>query len=88
MQVKICGLTSVEAVEAAASAGAAYVGFVFFPKSPRNLSAEQARDLAIEVPPGIVKVGLFVNPSNGELDTVLEREGSSPLKKMLDIFKG
>jgi phosphoribosylanthranilate isomerase len=72
MQVKICGLTSADAVAAAASAGAGYVGFVFFEKSPRNVNAEQAQHLAWEVPPGIVKVGLFVNPTDDALAEVLD----------------
>lgn len=70
VSVKICGLTQLEHVEAAAQAGAGYVGFVFFAKSPRNVSIERARDLAIEVPVGIAKVALTVNASNDELDAI------------------
>ncbi|SFQ15927.1 phosphoribosylanthranilate isomerase [Roseivivax halotolerans] len=70
VRVKICGLTRVEDVRAAAEAGAAYVGFVFFPKSPRNVSVEAARELALEVPPGIAKVGLLVDPSDALLDEI------------------
>lgn len=70
-RVKICGLTRPEHVAAAAEAGAGYVGFVFFPKSPRNLSLAAARDLAIEVPVGVAKVGLVVDPSDAELDALL-----------------
>ena len=61
IRVKICGLSTPETVAAAADAGAVYVGFVFFGKSPRNLSIEQARSLAIEVPIGVAKVALTVN---------------------------
>jgi phosphoribosylanthranilate isomerase len=71
MRVKICGLTTPEGVSAAAAAGAAYVGFVFFEKSPRNLSIQAARDLAVDVPIGVAKVGLFVNPEDAFLDAVL-----------------
>lgn len=71
MRTKICGLTTPEGVIAAAEAGVAYVGFVFFAKSPRNLSIEDARNLAIDVPLGIAKVGLFVNPDDTFLDAVL-----------------
>ena len=73
MRVKICGLREPAAVEAAVAAGAAYIGFVFFPRSPRAVDPETARALAIAVPPGIAKVGLFVDPDDTTLDTVLDR---------------
>ena len=69
--VKICGLTSPEGIAAAVSAGARYLGFVFFAKSPRHVTPEQAAALASEVPLGIAKVGLFVNPDDALLQTVL-----------------
>lgn len=70
MRAKICGLTTPEAVEAAAEAGAAYIGFVFFPKSPRNLSLAEAEVLALSVPPGIVKVALTVNADDALIDDI------------------
>lgn len=73
IRVKICGLKTPESIAAAAEAGAAYIGFNFFPKSPRSVSAEVARDLALEVPPGIAKVGLLVDPDDAELAAVLDR---------------
>jgi len=45
--VKVCGLTSEEAIVAVAGAGARYAGFVFFPKSPRNLDVSRAGRLTI-----------------------------------------
>ncbi|WP_017998014.1 phosphoribosylanthranilate isomerase [Paracoccus sp. N5] len=73
VSVKICGLTEAAGLSAAVESGARYVGFVFFPKSPRHVSAEQAAALAVQVPLGIAKVGLFVNPDNAALAQVLER---------------
>ena len=70
--MKFCGLRRVEDVQAAAAAGAQYVGFVFFPKSPRNVSLDVARALALEVPVGIAKVALVVNVSDAELDALVE----------------
>ena len=70
--MKFCGLRRVEDVQAAAAAGAQYVGFVFFPKSPRNVSLDVARALALEVPVGIAKVALVVNASDAELDALVE----------------
>jgi len=71
MRVKICGLTSPAAVENAVAAGAAYVGFVFFPPSPRAQTAASARALTLVVPPGIAKVGLFVDPDDSLLESIL-----------------
>src|SRR6056297_735757 len=72
IRTKICGLTRPEDVAAAAGAGAAYVGFVFFPKSPRNVSLSQARDLAVVVPVGVAKVALVVNADDAALDAITD----------------
>lgn len=71
-RVKICGLTQAEHVAAAADAGAAYLGFVFFPKSPRNVTVPQAAALALEVPVGVAKVALVVNADDALLDQITE----------------
>lgn len=76
IRVKICGLSEPAHVQAAAEAGAAYVGFVFFAKSPRNVTPEQARDLALAAPPGVAKVALVVNATDAELDAIL---GAAPI---------
>ncbi|MGB0497691.1 MAG: phosphoribosylanthranilate isomerase [Rubricella sp.] len=72
MRVKICGVTTPEIVEIACDAGAAYVGFVFFPPSPRAVSPERARDLAVATKPGVAKVGLFVDPDDAILERTLD----------------
>lgn len=72
IRVKICGLKEPAHVAAAAEAGAAYVGFVFFEKSPRNVSLAQARDLAVEAPVGVAKVALTVNADDAFLDKLVE----------------
>jgi phosphoribosylanthranilate isomerase len=68
MRVKICGVRDVAAMSAADAAGAAYVGFVFFPKSPRNLGWDEARALAAAAPAGLCKVALTVDPDDATLD--------------------
>jgi phosphoribosylanthranilate isomerase len=70
IRVKICGLREPAHVAAAVEAGAAYVGFVFFPKSPRHLGIAEARSLALTVPEGVAKVALTVNASDAELDAI------------------
>ena len=72
IRVKICGLTRPQDVTAVARAGAAYAGFVFFPKSPRNLSPGTAKALALEAPVGLAKVALTVNATDAELDGIVE----------------
>ncbi len=67
MKVKICGLKDAANVEAAVKAGADYIGFVFFEKSPRNVSHEQAAALARNVPAGVIKTALVVDPSDADL---------------------
>ena len=71
-RIKICGLTRHEDVAAAVAAGADAIGFVFYPKSPRFVSASQAAELIAELPPFVTSVGLFVNTSQEELAKVLD----------------
>ena len=71
ISVKFCGLSQHADIAAAAEAGARYVGFVFFPKSPRAVSMTQARDLALAVPVGVAKVGLVVDPEDAFLEQLL-----------------
>ena len=68
--VKICGLTEPSDVHAVAQAGAVYCGFVFFPKSPRNVSFQQAAAMAVEAPIGLAKVALTVNADDAFLDAL------------------
>jgi phosphoribosylanthranilate isomerase len=71
VSVKICGLRTLGDVAAAAQAGAAYAGFVFFPKSPRNVGLTEARALALAAPLGLAKVALTVNADDGFLDDLI-----------------
>lgn len=70
VSVKICGLSSAETVDSAVEAGARYVGFVFYPASPRAVTPEQAAPLALRVPAGVAKVGLVVAPDDALLDEI------------------
>ncbi len=71
MKVKICGLTSVAAIAHAADAGAAYLGFVFYPPSPRALELDAARTLIQAAPAGVTKVALVVDADDAFLDKLL-----------------
>jgi len=71
--VKICGLSSEEAVEAAIAGGAAYVGFVFYPPSSRNVAPERAASLCRLVPAEDIHVcGLFVDADDETIARVLD----------------
>ena len=69
---KICGLSSEAAVAAAVAGGAAYVGFVFYPPSPRAVSPARAAELCAAVPSGVQRVGLFVDAEDAAIRAVLD----------------
>ncbi len=72
IRVKICGLTDAEAVAAATRAGAAYVGFNFFEPSPRYISPDAAREIAVDVVAGVCKVALTVNFDDAAMDRIID----------------
>jgi phosphoribosylanthranilate isomerase len=69
---KICGLSTPETVEAAVAGGADFIGFVFFPRSPRAVTAARAADLARPVPRRVQRCGLFVDADDATIEAVLE----------------
>lgn len=69
--VKICGLTQRAHLTAAVEAGARYLGLVFFPRSPRAVTPARAAALTAEVPVGVARVGLFVDPEDALIDATL-----------------
>jgi phosphoribosylanthranilate isomerase len=73
VRAKICGLSSEAGVAAAIAGGAAYLGFVFYPPSPRAVSPERAGQLCAAVPSGVQRVGLFVDADDAAIAAVLDR---------------
>lgn len=69
---KICGITRIEDALIAAAAGADAIGLVFYPKSPRAVSIQQARAIIAALPPFVTTVGLFVDASRCELGEILD----------------
>lgn len=69
---KICGLSTEEAVAAASAGAAAYLGFVFYPPSPRAVAPHLAAQLCSGVPLGIARVGLFVDADDRAIEAVLD----------------
>ncbi|KRB84622.1 phosphoribosylanthranilate isomerase [Noviherbaspirillum sp. Root189] len=66
-RIKICGITRPEDLRAAIASGADAIGLVFYAKSPRHVTAEDAASLLSAVPPFVTSVGLFVNASPEEV---------------------
>jgi len=69
---KICGLSSEVAVAAAVEGGAGYLGFVFYPPSPRAVSPARAAALCAAVPSGVRRVGLLVDADDALIRAVLD----------------
>jgi phosphoribosylanthranilate isomerase len=79
-RIKLCGLSGPQDVTAAVAAGADAIGLVFYEKSPRNVSIEQARALLAGLPPYLSAIGLFVNAQAGQVQDVLNRVPLSGLQ--------
>ncbi|HVC01328.1 MAG TPA: phosphoribosylanthranilate isomerase [Steroidobacteraceae bacterium] len=69
MWIKICGITSADAVAAAAAAGVDAIGFVFAP-SPRQVTPGQAAQLAALAPPGILRIAVAQHPLQMKVDEI------------------
>ena len=93
VEVKICGLDRSETVDGAVDAGAEMLGFVFYPPSPRNLTASAASGLTKRVPASVKRVGLFVDPTDEMITTVLNQNaldliqlhGNEPPERVAEI---
>jgi len=71
VRIKICGINSPEAFDAALEAGADWLGFAFFPPSPRFVTPAAAAALSVRHPGGPLRVGLFVDPTAEAIADVL-----------------
>ena len=93
VHAKICGLTTKDTVDAAVGGGAAYVGFVFYPPSPRYVTPEDAAILAQSVPETVQKVALTVDAQDNQLSQIvtylkpdlLQLHGQEPIERVIDI---
>jgi phosphoribosylanthranilate isomerase len=93
IRVKICGLKTLADIAAVTAARAAYGGFVFFPKSPRHLTLEQALPLMLAAPPGLCKVALVVDADDAMLDALtaalpvdmLQLHGHEPPARVAEV---
>ena len=79
---KICGVKDRAALDAAVAGGAAYVGFVFYPRSPRNVTPPEAGALAAALPGHVTAVALAVDPDDALVDAIL---GGAPDIRMFQL---
>lgn len=93
IDVKICGINTPEALDAAVAGGAKMLGFVFFAKSPRVVSRDEARALLERVPDGVLKVALMVDPDDQDVGAVcrqlpfdlVQLHGSESVERVAEI---
>ena len=92
VRVKICGLTSADAVTQAADAGASYLGFCFYPPSPRAIEPAKAAEVIGAAPAGVMRVALMVDPDDVLLDQItqlpidmIQLHGSETPERVADV---
>ncbi len=91
VDVKVCGLSTPETLEAAVDGGARFVGFVFYPRSPRCVTPERAAALAARVPGDVTKVAVTVDPSDTEIAAIrpavdmMQLHGAEPPARVAEI---
>ncbi|MBS4027324.1 MAG: phosphoribosylanthranilate isomerase [Ignavibacteriales bacterium] len=73
--VKICGITNFEDALYCTELGANYLGFIFYERSPRNISIESAKEIVQQFPKEIKKVGVFVNKDSLGIKRIIENVG-------------
>ncbi|MCB9987966.1 MAG: phosphoribosylanthranilate isomerase [Rhodospirillales bacterium] len=94
VSIKICGIKDNKTLSAAVKNGARFVGFVFYPPSPRAVDPALAAMLIRELPTGVEAVGLFVNPTDQELEraaatgiTMIQLHGNESQNRVKDVQK-
>lgn len=72
VRIKVCGMTRAADVAEAARLGVDAVGLVFYPKSPRNVGIDQARELVAALPAFVTVTALFLDPDRDHVQRVLD----------------
>ena len=87
MRTKICGITSFDDAMIAINAGANALGFVFYEKSPRYVTPEQAKKIIEKLPPFVEKVALFVNENPQSINEICYASGATLAQLHFDVTK-
>ena len=69
-KVKICGMTNAETIQTAIKHKVDYLGFVFYPKSPRNLTPDQAKELTKNIPHNVKRIAVLVNAKDEFIEQI------------------
>ena len=90
-KVKICGMTEKETIQTAIQHKVDYLGFVFYAKSPRNLTIDQARELTKNIPPQVKKIAVLVNAKDEFIEQIkdyfdcLQLHGHEDVKRIREL---
>ncbi len=68
---KVCGITNIDDAKVAVENGTSAIGFIFYEKSPRSISIENAKLISMQLPATISRVGVFVNHEKGFIDEAI-----------------
>jgi len=85
LKVKICGITTLKDAQDTVKAGADALGFVFYKKSPRYITADQAKAITSQLPPFVEKVGLFVNEDAETINAIAKASGITLIQLHFDV---
>ena len=89
--IKVCGITRPADAIAAAGAGATAVGMIFYRRSPRAVRVHEAAMISAVIPPGVAKVGVFVNEEPDQVLAIAEAEmatGIAALREAEEVLAG
>jgi phosphoribosylanthranilate isomerase len=75
IRIKICGITQYEDAKTAVNLGVDAIGFIFYPKSPRYIHPDAAKEIIRKLPPFVSKIGVFVNDSVRTISEVFSKSG-------------
>ena len=90
-KVKICGMTNAETIQTAIEHKVDYLGFVFYPKSPRNLTPDQARELTKNIPQNVKRIAVLVNAKDEFIEQIkdyfdcFQLHGHEDVKRIKEI---
>jgi phosphoribosylanthranilate isomerase len=90
-KVKICGMTEKETIQTAIEHKVDYLGFVFYAKSPRNLTPDQARELTKNIPPHVKRIAVLVNAKDEFIEQIkdyfdcLQLHGHEDVKRIREL---